>query len=446
MAGTRKRKHVSIDENSLHQQDIKAFGTVRKPRQDNDGQKKRKTIHNRQPTPPSSAPAVRKLKRKLQLDDDSDTTPVLPIEGKDEPTADKRSKTKATSVQDTPSKAAAAMFTKLELGVKVEPIPFALGTKKAVSTSPAADETANQDLPEELEALTHLNTAFLAALSFYYAHNGSSSPCEISSLLPVITKHWKKRTVTLDDLRRILAVLNKDDGSFHLQDFGRAGICLTRVQPRGRATKRTASYVDEAELKAEFEVALRQRWNSWLAQTPKENRDATVFLDQLALAEISQHSSVEKAAPLFARGQQRLADIKASQTTSKAEAAHPSNLAKDQAPSLTPQSRGSSLLDRILAKQTLTASLPAGPTRDQLERKAALHRVEDVARVLDLLSAGRARCSFSLQAMHQHLQQKNITPEFVSCVQNGGVACVTITKGGKVGLEELRLRVKNALG
>lgn len=129
------------------------------------------------------------------------------------------------------------------------------------------------------------------------------------------------------------------------------------------------------------------------------------------------------------------------------------------------QSRGTNLLDRILAKQAHTASLPAGPTKEQLERKAALHRIEDIARVLDLLAAGRARCSFSMQAMVQQLQQslrnpisreeverclglmaKEVTPGFVGLVKNGAMTGVVVTRGGRVGLVELRGRIAASIG
>ena len=316
-------------------------------------------------------------------------------------------------------------------------------------------------LPAELQDMIHLHSAFLSAISLYYAHNGASSSIEVHNLLPMITKTWKKRVVTLDDVRRLLAF--GKDATFTLQDFGRAGVCLTTSQPRGRATKRATSFVDEIGLSTGFEDDLWASWAEWQASHSTTSGAASDFISGLPLAGIEADKCVERTAPLFARGQHRLAELKAGQAAAKREQAPPAEPTTEQKSSQALQSRGTKLLDRILAKQALSASLPAGPTQEQLERAAALQRIEDIARALDLQAAGRSRCSFGMQAMVQQLQQslrnpisgeevrrclglmaREITPDFVSLVQSGDSTAVVIKRGGRVDPGEIRRRVADA--
>lgn len=478
MAGTKKRKHLAEDSHSMQnvpsQTTMKAFASVRKSSEMDVGLKKRKTVHPKDATPvPVPIVSSGHKKRKRSAEEDISLDVASPKSNKTSkdigtPRSKRTKHVEPLSPIETPSKSAMAMFNRLDLGTRAKPIPFALnGKHRAYDTppdTPEADEDTIETWPSQLEDLARLNAAFLSALSLYYSHNGTCSPVNVKALLPMITKHWKQRAVSLEDLRLLLGLMQDSDATFELQDFGRAGVCLVKQQPRGRAPKRADSYVDEVDLNARFEDALKKRWIAWTAATPKENCEATRFVDQLPLATITKHDSVEKAALVFARGHQRLADLKASQASSTAESVHPAKLATEQKTTTSVQNRGTTLLDRILAKQALSASLPAGPTKEQLERKAALHRVEDVARVLDLLAAGRSRCSYSMPAMVQQLQQslrspmskdevvrclsvmaEEITPGFVSLVKSGSVTGVVIMKAGKMGLEDLRQRVEAAV-
>ena len=492
MAGQRKRKHATLDEpqskhaaQSKAQLAIKDFGSITKPNVADSAMKKRKTVHIRDATPPAAAqPSMQKMDKKRKrfeaVDEESIDRYLAPNAVTEEAALDqlpqhnaatsqiKRFKTfQPLSPVETPSKDTTALFDKLKLGASTKAIPFPLDDKQQVydtppDTPPATVYEADR-LPVELGDLLFLQAAFLSALSLYYAHNGTSSPVNVKALLPMITKTWRKRTVSVDDLRVLLG-LGQGEAQFTLQDFGRAGICLTKPEPRGRAIKRAASFVDEVDLNAGFEEALQRRWAQWLFAMPKENHDVAVFLDQLPLAEITKHDSVEHTAPLFARGQQRLADLKASQAAANAPGiSKRTEIRAEQRTGQIVQTRNTSLLDRVLTKQAHAASLPSGPTKAQLERKAALHRIEEIERILDLLAAGRPRCSFSMPVVIQQLQQSlrnpiskdeverclglmadEITPGFVRLVRSGTVTGVVVTKGGKVVLEQLRQRVQNA--
>ena len=467
MAGQKKRKHASLDDSQNKQTSlcttqlgIKDFGSICKPNAADNALKKRKTVHTQESTPPpmvQSYTLKRDMKRKRGLDaldeeaDDEDSSSnAISLRRSSKPTQldntatprSKRSKThQVPSPADTPSKDTTALFYKLKLGRATNPIPLSFTAKEqAYGTPPLTPPACSynpENLPVELEDLLMLQAAFLSALSLYYAHNGTSSPVNVKALLPMITKTWRKRTVSLDDLRILLGV-SYGEAQYILQDFGRAGICLTKSQPRGRAVKRAASFVDEVDLKAGFEEGLRKRWSQWLVATAKENHDVSIFMDQLPLIEIAQHESVQHTAPLFARGQQRLEDLKASQAAANSPQVKAAQITPEQKTDAIIQNRGTSLLDRILAKQAHAASLLAGPTREQLERKSALHRLEEIERIVDLLATGRPRCSFSMPVMIQQLQQSlrnpiskeevercldlmagEITPGFVRLVRTG---------------------------
>jgi hypothetical protein len=355
MAATRKRKHAVAEEqqtskqtpNAKNQKNINTFGTVSKAHVADGDLKKRKLAHTREPTPPAitlTAPtpgkADWKRKRKLEaVAEESDGDDIAVSQSK-APTdifkqfarkdasgtpRQKRFKNALPpSPAETPTKHPAALFDKLKLD---SAISFSLGKGAAPYDTPPETPDAEkqmQDLPfpVELEDLCQLHAAFLTALSLHYSHNGTSSPVSLNTLLPQITKTWGKRTVMADDVRRLLAVEHTEQG-FAIEYFGSRGMCLVRLQPRGHTVKRAASYIEEETLRDQFEAALQQKWAKWQASAEKENSSAALFISQLSLSPITTNESVEKTAPLFARGQQRLADLKAGQAAAQNEASKP---------------------------------------------------------------------------------------------------------------------------
>lgn len=501
MPVSRKRKAAAVGtaatpkttrsaKTSKTQKSINAFGSVGKSHGQEADSKKRKTGHVHEsipPPPPPPAPIARgatkaekKRKRSANFSDDEEIAvrprTEAPVDGEEsEQTAilstprNKRVKNMLPSPEETPTRGAAALFDRLDIAANTRAIPIALGGPlRAYDTppeSPSQDDDADLSILAELADLRHLYSSFVAALSMHYSHNGISSPVDVNALLEMITRHYKKRTVRLEDLQRILTIASRLDQSFSLEHYGRAGVRLTRAAPRGRAQKQAPSFVDEAKLNGKFGDALRHSWQSWEACTAKENRTSAAFLNHLPLLAITKNASTEKAAPLFARGEQRLADLKANKAAAaKIESNKPTQdgMLAERSVQAT-QSRGTALLDRILAKQSLASTLPAGPTKSQLERKSALHRIEEIARILSLLASSKERCSFSMQVVIQQLQQslrnpisreeverclelmgREILPAFIKVVQSGEVKAITITKNGGVSLAELRERVQRA--
>jgi hypothetical protein len=491
----RKRKATALDDqqprkqtrSTKTQKTINAFSTVTKAQTTANEGKKRKTVHveeeeeeeEEEAAPVKSTTKSEKRKREANITSDDETKSSQPERPKRAQLADqkssphrKRVKTAAPPTpQETPSKTAAALFNKLNIDSLSRPIPIAFPKKPldydTPPDTPAEESELDLSFPRELEDLQDLHASFLAACSMYYSHNGTSTGIEINALLPTVTKHWKKRAVTLPDIQRMLAVVSQQDREFILEDCGRAGVRLTRAQPRGRALKRNASYIDEEGLNTRFEDALQQSWREWQSTTSTEDQSAAAaaaaFIAQLPRLEIAPTESTPKLSPIFTRGEQRLADIKASQAAKTTAKAPPPATTTTTITTPSPHSRSTALFDRIRAKQHAASHQPAGPTKAELERRSALQRIEDVARVLCLLCGRKDRCTFSMQAVTQQVRQSlrnpvsaadvwtcvtvmaaEITPEFVRVVRSGDVLGVVVTRAGAVEVGELRARVRRA--
>ena len=185
--------------------------------------------------------------------------------------------------------------------------------------------------------------------------------------------------------------------------------------------------------------------------------------------------SLPKAFSIY-QEQQKLRD--------KENIAQPEEVADDGIDSVRVQNRNDastrnqSLLDRILAKQQWLAALPQAPSKAERERRAALHRAEEVVGMLTLL-AGRDRASgfgerqanvsprmsFPLQVLVKSVQgsirspmaseevlkclevlEEEVGPAgFVRIVRTSGVCAVVVCPRLRPAMSELRERVEEAL-
>lgn len=486
MAISRKRKAVAEESIQSSLKTTKSAASLTNTDGEKATPKRRRTASTRSSTPPPPAPGsavVSSQKRKRTLDPVSEQSDeevgrktkvqqgffkqFARPKSATTPQSSRFTNPTPVSPSQTPTRNAERLFDQLNIRATSPATQPPSKRARALETPPSTPEADKPQphaiLPTELRDLLSLYSSFLTALSLQSAHTGGSiAAVNLKSLLPLVTANWRKRSVTVNDVRKMLALTEKAGPSFILEDRARAGIYLARAEQ----TETTNTYIDEAKLNAAFETSLRTAWTDYSISTPEKLLTARAFIRQLPLVDMIQSESAQKATPLFSRGQQRLADLKAGQAASKAEGEAASSqtpstsLAKD---TLGVQNRNTSLLDRILAKQAATANLPAGPTRAELERKSALHRVEDVARVLDLLSAGQPRASFSMSALVQHLQQSlrtpitreeverclaimagEIMPSFVRVIASSGMSGVVVTRGGKIGFADLKERLANA--
>lgn len=329
-------------------------------------------------------------------------------------------------------------------------------------------------LPIELVNLLAMHSSFLTALSLQYAHNGIATPVDLRALTESVSSVWRMRKVTYDDIRLCVGVSScgptGHEYPFYLSDYGRGKICLEIRE--GHKLLDGMTSINEEALKLMFQEGLDSLWMRFqpadqLKQKiaarpiaapkrrgrPKKSNTKQIsiqsfivdessiseFIAQLPLAEITTCASLTAIAPLQEKGRKRLREFKDSQQQGRAQKKARETTGKENEPVHTSAQqaqptqakitefaavRKTNLLDRILAKQAAVASGPTPPTPAELQRKAALHRAEEVLGVLSLLCASKGpgmRVSFSMPTLLQALQSSSRSPvskdEAMKCIE-----------------------------
>jgi len=462
------------------QRSIQVFGRVSKPLADVPTSKKRKQTDEHSSSP---APAIRSIKKLcLQLE-----TPP-----------------------ETPTKAVKRALANLTLAVPAPPALKSAKRKRAATptedtppTTPGSEEhndSACAELPNELYDLIRLNSSFLTALSLHYAHHGISSPVDIRTLTPSITKIWGKRKVVLDDVRLCLGVTNKKNSNwrinssatFTLANYANGKVCVELNAPKKRYGVLSQCF-DEKALNSRFSHRLEQAWGNWATKS-----DWTAFISSLPVADVPNSASFKKVTPLLAKGQQRLEEVmKPKANNDQSPASHASqkrrkpNFTKDsssimtmsEAPAQETQTsskenrgpglaslaaaeaslRGLSLLERIKQKELYKSTLPSPPTKAELEHIAALQRAQELLEILNLLATGKGaglRVSFPITSLVKSVQSsirspmskeeiencldvlaRDIASGYVSVTKFGSMTCVVVNKAMKPYPEEVRERL-----
>ncbi|KAK4164806.1 hypothetical protein QBC43DRAFT_316840 [Cladorrhinum sp. PSN259] len=319
------------------------------------------------------------------------------------------------------------------------------------------------DLPQELLDLLDLQVAFLKALSVQYAHNGTTSPIDLGTLYPSITRTWGKRQVTVDDIQRCIGILNwtpvkssSYNAPFFLSDYGRSKVYID-FHP-----SITPGPLREHKLNMEFESNLR---TLWLSSNHKPN--TTLFIGTLPQATIKQCVT---ALPLLSGKQRTLEDLKNGVVLRKLQEKEAKE-AKAAAVATTLNADGTkmSLLERIRLREAQQAQGMQGPTLEERQRHAALHRAEDVSAVIGMLcnvtARGQARVSFAMSALMVKLKDslrtpvsqedgifcvkllaKEVAPQWLRILSVGGREHVVVTTAAQPSLEGIKERVKVLLG
>ena len=308
------------------------------------------------------------------------------------------------------------------------PPPFTADTPITSACESDADPNVSllsSQLPQELLDLLSLHAAFLKALSLHLAHNGSHAPVDVRVICPSVAQAWGKRRVTLDDVRRCVAV--HDDGvasPFFLSDYGRGKVCVEL-----HAHAAGAGPLSEQALNRRFEANLRQAW----AAQGNEAGGAGHFVQGLPKAPLRDcASSLARAAhPMLAKGQRTLEELKqgiAAKRQAEEEKKQKVVVQRQQVDTPMANADGSkmSLLDRIRQRQLQQSETTnTTPSPAELARRAAMQRAGDVAAVLAMLSRtaarGQARISFTLPAVLVKLRDSLRVPvsreESASCVR-----------------------------
>ncbi|KAL8940915.1 MAG: hypothetical protein Q9216_002545 [Gyalolechia sp. 2 TL-2023] len=352
------------------------------------------------------------------------------------------------------------------------------------SASPKNVRGAAPELPEEISDLINLHSSFLTALSLHYAHNGALAPADFRNLRPNIERSWRKRRVSLQDVQRLLALqqITSIPSKLSLSDFGASKICI-EIETSLDHPSSHKQPLNEDTMNKIFCTNLIDRWDAY-SVSQKDVQSVEDFIHSLPLAPIVPCASTTALAPLLAKGQRRLEDLKAGAIRAQARSQPKSATAikkttdssgienvppKTKAPDVL--SRKTSLLDRIQQKQEAqlrSSALHAPLTPSQVLRKAALRRVEEVVPVIELLTssfAGVGVKTFTMPTMVQHLQMslrnpiekeeaaravrllaEELSPGWVGVREVGKVVGVTVRRGGMAGgREQLSKRVREIL-
>lgn len=322
-------------------------------------------------------------------------------------------------------------------------------------------DPSSDELPQKLIDLSNLHSSFLTALSIHYAHNGTHTPADLRLLCPNVTRAWGKRRVVLDDIKRILGILNHDSPSgstqtlLSLSDYGQNKICVeTRVPDR---PGRIAKPLDENTMNATFTANITSLWQK---SAPQE---IDAFISTLPLEPVRICSSLAKMSPLLAKGQRRLEFIREGIAIGKAiEATKTTDVKPLDASGTRP-----TLLERLRAKALAKANAPAGPTKEDLARKSALGRMEEVVATLTQLStsssAGQSRVSFTMPTVVVSLKDSfrspisakeaedcvrllagEIAPRWLKIVKRGRMESVVVSRDERPSDAVIRERIGKA--
>lgn len=341
----------------------------------------------------------------------------------------------------------------------------------ASSPPPEFDSGSSSELAEELQNLIDLHSSFLTALSLHYAHHGSLTPADFRVLRPNIERSWRKRRVSIQDIQRILALeehTSSGVATLSLSDYGHSKICI-EIDTPSRSISQHKRPLNEELLNNVFVDNLLDKWKAYKT-SHKPPAAAVDFINSLPLAPIAPCTSAATLAPLVAKGQRRLEDLKAGAIKAQARAAQDKSPNKENiAPqaivnSATKQeqtsTRKTNLLDRIKAKQEarfLSAADSIPLTPEQVSRQRALRRLEEIIPVLDLLGStgNTAIKSFTMPTVVQHLQMslrnpiekeeavravrllaEEVAPGWVGVREIGKLVGVTVRRSGVVGGRE----------
>lgn len=388
------------------------------------------------------------------------------------------------SSAETPTKGTRALLDGLALSSSSSKDSQSSPPLKSQDTITADDKPSFQDsiiedqlptpeerLPAELLDLINLHASFLTALSLQHAHNGAHSPADLRLLCLDVARAWGKRKVMLDDIQRILGILNSattDDnhdkdrplGRLSLSDYGHGKICVEAKTASGKRGK-VAQPLDENRLNDAFASNLRRLWAE---HQSIEGASTIMFVEGLPLETISICSSLAKMSPLLAKGQRRLENLRAGIILKK-------QAEKEKTTTLQvtdENGRKPTLLERLKAKELRQSTLHAPPSKAELNRNAALHRLEEVVSVLSLLttstSVGQQRVSFTLPTVLGKLRDSfktpmskeegencvrllasDIAPEWLKVVRMGKVDAIVVYRDSRPSDLDIKERVKRAV-
>ena len=359
----------------------------------------------------------------------------------------------AQCVVVSPSKHATDLFDRLRISTNLQNVESSpLSSSFETSTS----DVRQEEMPTELLDLLDMHAACLTTLSIQYAHNGINAIIDLRLLCPSITQSWGKRQVHVEDIQRLIGVLNygsfkAEKRFFSLSDYGHGKIC---VELENSIRNKVLSPINAHLLNEKFRQNLSTLWNN-----RQQDKTAQAFISSLPREQILINTSFTQISPLYAKGQQRLAAFK-SELAAKQDA----KIQKIEEKKTGPPAK-LSLLDRLRAKQIEQLSASLGMSKEQIARRSALGRVEEVVAVLTMMSssgnAGQSRVSFTIGTIVAKLKDScrtpiskeeaeaclrvfaaEVAPQWVKIVQMGKVEALVVHREMRLAKEEVSRKVE----
>jgi len=358
---------------------------------------------NQAPVAAATAPEIKSSqskKRKASRDDDT-ITAASPTH--------KRSRTAVEATQDTKAK--------IKYDVEKSDRKISRSKKTKAQTASITAAAPAPQLPAELLDMLNLQRAILKTVVMQIAHQNNNTPINISDIAPQVSRTWGKRKVTVDDIRRCIAIQDtkaKDADSygspFMVTDYGRGKLCLEIH------TSEDARPIDENKLLKQFEENLRVLCAE---RAMDEMSDLDLSFGSLSCSDLPKSEITPRHQhltgtqnPLLAKGQRALSELKQGMAQKQQE-----KDAKVNAQKIAPvnaQGTKLSLLDRLRVKEAAKAQLDL-PTGPEMARKRALQRVGDVASIIGMLASssnpmGVPVLSYTMPILQQKLKDSLRVP------------------------------------
>lgn len=274
------------------------------------------------------------------------------------------------------------------------------------------------NIPETIKDLFLIHKYFVRAFSLHRAHNGTSTDADTRKILDSVTRLYQKRTVTVLDLQRMLALYeisagtnippstdcSHDESPFKLITIGTGRGKREMVAFVGFPEDRKHPVYDEADLIASYDTMMvltcrnNQKCKDSFLYQPIEEYPVLHF--EVGAQTIARQAKVSQTRDYILGGRKTEIDVgKLSIRDEEGEI----NMPKIEQ---TVKSRTLSLFDRVKAKQLANSSVEV-PSADAVRRKHALGRVAEIVEILRMkqqqkLGAYRGagnngKASFSLQ-------------------------------------------------
>lgn len=256
---------------------------------------------------------------------------------------------------------------------------------------------------------------------------------------------------------------------FKLANYGLGKVCIERLDSSGPGSQ---GMFDENHFHERFVQILEKKWREQ-ARDKEDETEPSFQPDKLPLAPIQACLTPFNT---FRKGQQRLQDLKGGVIKVKTAMMKAASMNHGEPGSGTPAvardptaDRRKGLFERIKNKELLQLKLGPAPTKEQLLRRSAAQRAEDVARILALLRPSYTnkvtvvarRKPFSwealIQIIHDSLRnpipaeeiaacldilaQKDVAGDWIDVVTIGSFKSVVLMSARNISPKEIGIKV-----